>query len=171
MNQSIVLWLNHWANSSLYASNLTIFGAVYLPWAMFFGLGFFIYGARRRFRALRIALLAVASGLLALFVADLVKDMYPVARPFAALKGVLALFKPGDLAAFPSSHAAFFGGLAFYMFLKSRRTGVWYLLIAILVGLTRIAAGVHFPLDILAGWGLAFLSSWLFLRLGRFLSV
>jgi undecaprenyl-diphosphatase len=167
LNQNLALALNHWANSSLYASNLAIFAAVYLPWGMFIGLGFLVWDARRRFRAFRVALLSAAAGLLALFAADLIKDILPAARPFAALKGIEPLFQPADLAAFPSSHAAFFGGLAMFLSFRNPRTGAWYLLAAGLMAIGRIAAGVHWPLDMLAGFSLAALAGWLISRLGH----
>lgn len=165
LNISSVSWLNHWANSSLYASNLVIFFAVYLGWLMVAGLLLYIYEARNRWRAFRIALLALASGLLALLAADLIKSIYPVARPLAGLKGITALFKPGDISSFPSSHAAFFGGLAGYLFLRNRSYGSWYLLFALIICVARVASGVHYPVDILAGLVLAGLASLIFIKL------
>jgi len=165
LNILIVSWLNHWANSSLYASNLIIFFAVYLGWLMVAGLLFYIYEARNNWRAFRVALLALASGLLALLAADLIKSVYPVARPLSSLKGLTSLFKPGDIASFPSSHAAFFGGLAGYLFLRSRNYGGWYLLLVLLICVARVASGVHYPLDILAGLALAGLASLIFIKI------
>jgi len=164
LNISIVSFLNHWANSSLYASNIVIFCAVYLGWVLVIGLLFYIYDARNHWKAFRIPLLFLVSGLLALLVVDLVKGIIPITRPFSAIKGILPLFKPGDLAAFPSSHAAFFGGIALYLLLRHRGPGVWYLSLVILMCLARVAAGVHYPLDILAGLAVAGLAGFIVIK-------
>ncbi|HEX8640008.1 MAG TPA: phosphatase PAP2 family protein [Allosphingosinicella sp.] len=57
-----------------------------------------------------------------------------------------------DLVTFPSDHAAFFISLALGIFLACRRAGAVALGWAIVVTLgSRVAAGLHWPLDIAAG--------------------
>lgn len=61
-------------------------------------------------------------------------------------------FDGNDLVTFPSDHAAFFFALALGIFLACRRAGAVALAWTIVVTLaTRIAAGMHWPLDIAAG--------------------
>lgn len=60
-----------------------------------------------------------------------------------------------DLVTFPSDHAAFFFALALGIFLASRRAGAIALAWTIAVTLaTRVMAGMHWPLDIVAGAGI-----------------
>ena len=54
--------------------------------------------------------------------------------------------------AFPSGHATFFAALAMYIFFLNKKAGYVFMISALLVGLARIAAGVHFPVDILGGF-------------------
>ena len=68
--------------------------------------------------------------------------------------------------AFPSGHTAtvflFFGIWA--LSAKKRWLSLFLLLPALLVGISRIAVGVHWPADILAGSALGWVSAWLGLR-------
>ncbi|WP_245802108.1 phosphatase PAP2 family protein [Corynebacterium pacaense] len=75
-------------------------------------------------------------------------------------------------ASLPSGHAVGAAAFAMVLTLLVRRwwvSAVW--LLALLVGLSRVYVGVHWPSDILAGWalgaGVAALTSWSFLRLRR----
>jgi undecaprenyl-diphosphatase len=96
------------------------------------------------------------------------KRLFMRERPFGSLRGVHALVfdAPRDFS-FPSGHAA--GSFAFAVFLgavllegaarretESQRWGLraaalGLLVFAVGVGLSRIALGVHFPADVLAG--------------------
>ncbi|HEV2866646.1 MAG TPA: phosphatase PAP2 family protein [Allosphingosinicella sp.] len=59
---------------------------------------------------------------------------------------------PNDLGSFPSDHAAFFIALSLGIFLASRRAGAIALAWTVFVTLaSRIAAGMHWPVDIAAG--------------------
>ena len=62
---------------------------------------------------------------------------------------------PNDLGSFPSDHAGFYFALALGIFLAHRRAGAlalaWTLLVILL---SRIATGMHSPLDIAAGAGI-----------------
>lgn len=54
--------------------------------------------------------------------------------------------------AFPSGHSTAFMALATSIFLSHKRVGYLFIVFAVLIGLARIVAGVHFPLDILGGF-------------------
>lgn len=93
---------------------------------------------------------AVASGLVARYgVAELIRYFYHRPRPFAALNLPHLLTETSY--SFPSGHAIFFFALAAGVFSTNKRFGAWLYVAAILIGLGRIAAGVHYPSDILGG--------------------
>lgn len=93
---------------------------------------------------------AVVSGLVARYgVAELIRYFYHRPRPFAALNLPHLLTETSY--SFPSGHAIFFFALAAGVFSTNKRFGAWLYVVAILIGLGRIAAGVHYPSDILGG--------------------
>ncbi len=73
-------------------------------------------------------------------------------RPFILFGSVEPLFIHGGLDSFPSGHAIFFASLATSMFFVDKRIGYLFSVVALLVGLSRIVSGIHFPIDILAGY-------------------
>jgi undecaprenyl-diphosphatase len=73
-------------------------------------------------------------------------------RPFTAHPGDVTLVggKSGD-PSFPSDHASAAFAVAFAVFLVSRRAGAAFLGLALAIGLSRIASGLHYPSDVAAG--------------------
>jgi undecaprenyl-diphosphatase len=81
----------------------------------------------------------------------LIKHFFPSLRPFATDgRGVDVLIKPTD-SAFPSAHTALAFGLAVTLFLHDRKVGWIYLIGALTIGVARVLANVHYPIDILGG--------------------
>ena len=100
--------------------------------------------------------LASASALVAAAVALLanqaISHLWERPRPFTthtALTHVLGA-KTTD-PSFPSDHAAAAFAIAFAVLAFSRRAGALFLVVATAIGLSRIALGMHYPSDVLAG--------------------
>lgn len=110
--------------------------------------------------------LAIISAIIArLGFVELIRLFWIKDRPFV-LEGITPLFDHAASPAFPSGHATFFMALAIYFLLAGHKKFGWFLTVsALLISLGRVAAGVHWPLDILAGWVVGGLTSyilWLF---------
>lgn len=100
--------------------------------------------------------LACASALVAAGVALLtnqaIAHLWERPRPFAshpALTHVLGARTTDP--SFPSDHAAAAFAIAFAVLAFSRRAGALFLVAATAIGLSRIALGMHYPSDVLAG--------------------
>ena len=106
--------------------------------------------------AVALVMLGVVSGVVAG-----VKVIAGRARPCHALTWAhaLPLTMPTDCS-FPSGHAAGSFAFAAFVLTLNRRAGAIALLIAVLIGLSRIALGVHYPSDVLAGAVLGSVAGW-----------
>lgn len=81
-------------------------------------------------------------------------------RPYVADIGIHELiFRRPDYS-FPSDHATALAALfVSAMLLGYRKLGWWLLALMILVGVGRVCIGVHYPLDILSGWAIGAVGS------------
>jgi len=112
--------------------------------------------------AICVVMLVVVSGVVAS-----VKAIAGRVRPCQAHTWAHALsFSLPTDCSFPSGHAA--GSFAFATFVMTlnRRAGMILLPIAMLIGLSRVALGVHYPSDVLAGAVLGAAIGWAAARFG-----
>ena len=73
-------------------------------------------------------------------------------RPSAEHPGAVHLFAGGSVdPSFPSDHAAAAFAIAVAVLFYSRRVGLGFLAFAVLISLSRVAEGLHYPTDVLAG--------------------
>ena len=79
-------------------------------------------------------------------------------------ENVKALFYPTDFS-FPSGHSTLFMAIAVAIFLCHKKVGCWFVLFAFLIGVARIMAGVHFPVDILGGFLFGAIISYILVKL------
>lgn len=80
------------------------------------------------------------------------KDLFVNPRPFILYPSIETLFRFGSFESFPSGHSAFYAALAVSIFAYHRRAGIWFAVGAVVIGVSRVIAGVHFPLDVLFGF-------------------
>lgn len=101
---------------------------------------------------IRYVALVFSSAVSAWIIATIIKSFILSPRPFLYFQNVKPLFLHGGMDSFPSGHAMFFGALAMSLFFVHKKIGFLFFVVALIVGLARVAAGVHFPIDILAGY-------------------
>jgi undecaprenyl-diphosphatase len=113
----------------------------------------FLFANGERLRAWRrAALAAVLSAGVALAIAKLISELVDRARPFVVDPHGVHLFSghaadPG----FPSDHATGAFAVAMAIYLRNRLWGTVALVAAAVLSVGRVAIGVHFPSDVLAG--------------------
>lgn len=117
----------------------------------------------------KIALRAFASGVFGWIVLDnLISYFFYRSRPFVSqfLEKELIFHRPDK--SFPSDHTTFLIalGLSFYL-AGQKKLASLFLILAIIISITRVIAGVHWPLDMIAGFGTGAVSAFLFFWLSR----
>ena len=85
------------------------------------------------------------------------KYMVERIRPCNALTGVLTPDGQSPSFSFPSSHAANMGSSMFLLSMAFKPWTPIFLIIAFLVGISRIYLGLHYPSDVLGGYVLGLL--------------
>lgn len=111
------------------------------------------------------ALIALLLGALCTNV--VLKPLVGRTRPWLVVEGLSYLVQEKDMNSFPSGHtcAAFSAGVAWAGFAQRRWLKLLCIGQAVLMGLSRIYVGVHFPTDVLAGAAVGIFCAWLALRL------
>jgi len=142
-----------WANVTVFGDALVLF-AILFPWL------------RKHPERVLACLFAFMIGTPVL---HLLKAAFDIPRPQAVLdtEALVRIGPPYMMHSFPSGHTATAFTVAGVAALTVRRarTAALFLILAFLVGLSRIAAGVHWPADVAAGallgWGTAAAGVWL----------
>lgn len=115
----------------------------------------------------RMAWVSLFAAIVARFgVGGIIKRLVNRPRPFANSQIIVhQLLDYSSKYSFPSGHALFFSALATVIFLINKKMGYWFIACAILISLTRIAVGIHYPSDILFGALIGIFIGWLSVKL------
>ena len=92
------------------------------------------------------------SALLALGAAQIIAHIWERPRPYIAHPGDVHLFIAASPdPSFPSDHATAAFAIAVALLLRHRKAGILALIMAVTLGVARVAVGTHYPGDVLAG--------------------
>lgn len=144
LNREVFFFLNGLAGRCAGLDAFWVFWAKYSVFV--FGLAWVYYFRRDRELFFRLALAL----LITVVVVSALKNIWVFPRPFAQENVRLLIAHHAD-SAFPSKHSSAAFAIAFGIFLRKKRTGMIFLALASLVAVSRVVAGVHYPLDVLTG--------------------
>lgn len=174
MNETIFYFFYNLAHRSIFSDRVIVFFAVYFPYLVVILAGLFLFQRFSQnsdsqvsgfFYKWREFVMVTFSCVSAYLMAFALKFFLHIPRPILTLPDIQPLFVKTSLS-FPSEHATFFMTLALSIFFLHKKTGYWFVFFALLIGLFRIIAGVHFPADILGGFilggGVAYLGNLLY---------
>lgn len=161
MNEALFYYLNNLAGKSIFLDKTVIFFGTYLAYILAIAT-IFIFIKNRNLKFLLLVSLSVF--LSRVVFAETIRFFYKVSRPFVNNPNVHQLIFHETSSSFPSGHATAFFALATAVYLFSyfddlleedrktyKKWGIVFFISSILMGIARIIAGVHWPLDILAG--------------------
>lgn len=142
---------NNLAGKFRFFDILTIFLASYLQYLLVAIFVLFLYfSAYSKRDKLYIFCTTIVSVIIARFgITEIIRFLYHRPRPFIT-HHVYQLFAENDWS-FPSGHSAFFFAMATAIYFYNKKWGIGFFIAAILMNLSRIIAGVHYPSDILGG--------------------
>ena len=157
-DQSWLLSWNNFANSSVFWGGLLKFCGEYLIYIVpIFLVVFWFYDAKGK----KAGLEALFSAGLAVAFANIIGRLINRPRPFESAN-IRELFFHRPTYSFPSDHTAVLFAIAFSLYFSGYKKLFWMMLVlAIIISLSRIATGIHFPSDILIGAVLGIVSSWI----------
>lgn len=161
MNQTLFYYLNSFAGKSVCFDDLVIFSSYYLGYWLVAGLFVFIILGKDKKREIKMLILAAFSVFLSrIIITEIIRFFYYVPRPFVNNSVHQLIFHEAS-GSFPSGHAAFFFALAMAVFFFHKRWSILFFLGALLIGIFRVIAGIHWPVDILGGAIIGILSTWI----------
>jgi len=152
MNEELLYFFYNAAHTSPFAETVVILTGVWLIFALAALLPLVeILSGGRQWRSI---VVAFVSGFFSLSIAAGIAFLFPVQRPFLAHSDTITpLFTVlNPIGSFPSGHTAAAAGFVMALIFLKRPIGFVLLLGALAVGAARIAAGVHYPVDVAAGF-------------------
>lgn len=152
MNEIIFRYFNSFAGQTPLIDRAIVFGAETFGIILLLGLVAFLFSHEDKGKGFRDIIVVLGAGVFAWAVSWLMKHAYPYPRPFLALDGVTKLIDHGGMDSFPSGHATFFSAIATALYFYHKKIAAFYALGALLIGVSRVAAGIHWPLDVIAGY-------------------
>jgi len=144
-------FLNNFAGKSKIFDTIIVFLASYLQYFLIIVFLLFLYfSAYSKRKKLYIFCTTIISIIIAcLGIREIIRFFYHRPRPFIAYQ-VYQLLSENKWS-FPSGHSAFFFAMATAIYLHNKKWGVGFFIAAIIINISRIIAGVHYPSDILGG--------------------
>lgn len=158
IDYQLFLWLNSWVGVLPFFDWVIVFRATYSWYVVMVVVAAFVAATvferfrRHRNQNVELFLFAFASALVARFgVTELIRFFYNRPRPFEVLEGVRQLVDHSGGGSFPSGHASLAFAVAASVSFYYPKTSLLFFAAALSISMNRVAAGVHWPSDILGG--------------------
>jgi undecaprenyl-diphosphatase len=160
MDQFILQWINNFAGKREWLDMLGVIISEYLIFLLPIII-FLVYFFSKKSNGFLIFKKILLSLIFVYLFNYLIGYLVARPRPFVTDKGIYQLakfFARASDYSFPSQHTATAFVLALVVFLDKKKLGIILLILAALIGGSRIFVGVHYPSDILGGILMACLS-------------
>jgi undecaprenyl-diphosphatase len=143
------------SHQSIFFDFLGIFLADYLQYILFIFLLYLFFSKKHKKQNRTMVVVATMSAFFARYIIKpLILFFYTEPRPFIffpEIQPLIKIWKIENFQSFPSGHALIFFALATTIFLFNKKLGLFFMISAILISISRVYVGVHWPFDILAG--------------------
>lgn len=162
IDQTVFFFINHLPHPrivNLFAQLLSVVGTAGIIW---FALGVLVF-IREEKKDKKFVLQMAAMGVLTFILNEIfLKPFIGRLRPAVEMGAIIIGSNVGDSFSFPSGHAAISFAAAVVLSKKEPRWKWTFYTLAVLISLSRIYLGKHYPLDVLMGgvlgWGIGIAS-------------
>ncbi|WP_242210880.1 undecaprenyl-diphosphatase [Paenibacillus polymyxa] len=141
-------WINELANHLAFLNGTMRFLAQYAPYL--FGVALLLYWFTFKMPHRMMVLEAVITVCIGFTISWCLGHLFYRDRPFVG-HSVIQLIHHDPNASFPSNHALGAFALAAILWLHHQKYRVLWIVLAVLIAISRVWTGVHYPSDILAG--------------------
>jgi undecaprenyl-diphosphatase len=150
--------INQYAGLNPFADTLAILAAQYMP--IIFVIALICLWIKKGTTTKNIVLYSIYASILGLIINYIIGQLYFHPRPFMIPVGITLFHYPAETS-FPSDHTTFMLSIAFMItyFKETRKIGPVLVILGLIGGLSRVFAGVHFPLDIIGSAGVSITAS------------
>src|SRR3989344_1850248 len=153
LDESILRGFYIMAGESELLGNIAFYVAQYAGHILLVFLIVYLFTHKKGFKeGFRDVFVVLTTAAIAWVISYVLKDIFMAPRPHVTLLDIVPRVVFNSEWAFPSGHATFFAALAVSMLFYHRFIGLFLVIGAFAIGWARIATGVHWPSDILAGF-------------------
>jgi undecaprenyl-diphosphatase len=149
MNVDLFRTINDLGKEYTYLNNFFIFMAEYMVFVLAFIALIFWFTRREENRMMIIS--ATISFILAEMMGKIAGTLHSNNQPFAELSNVNKLIEKAVDNSFPSDHTILFFAFCMTFFMYQKRWRYIWIMLALVVGISRIWVGVHYPADVIVG--------------------
>ena len=160
MDMSLALALNHFAEHIKGVLPLFSDWMVYI--ILIAGIGWVVGHHMGRMRLMAVDFIYTLAAPIgaAVVISELLSKLIDRSRPFVASKDITLLIPHDADGGFPSHHTTVMVAIAVALWFRNHNFGRLLFTLAILSGIARVGAGIHYPTDILAGAAIGAGTAW-----------
>ncbi len=150
MNAKIFWLLNNLSGKNIWLDRLIVFLAAYSGYVLLAVL-VYIWFFRKENGGRWIVFLSLLSAAISRgLITTLIRLFYHHPRPFLVFSDARTLLSESGYS-FPSGHASFYFAISIVVYYFNKKLGSVFLATSLLMGIARVCAGVHWPVDIVGG--------------------
>ncbi|MGW8429195.1 undecaprenyl-diphosphatase [Peribacillus simplex] len=149
MNSTLFRMINNLGKQYTDLNPFFVFIAEYMIYFLVLAVLMFLFSRRNKNRIMVIC--AFITLVISELLAKIAGQFHSNNQPFAELPNVNRLVEKAVNNSFPSDHTIIFFSFCITFWLFKRGWGILWVILAVLVGISRIWVGVHYPADVLVG--------------------
>lgn len=163
MNLKLFEMINGLANKNVFLNDFMIFFSKYVPYIFMISIVviFFLGIKKEKIEYKKIAVNTVITTVISLIFSFIIGKIYYVNRPFVK-NSVNLLYDHAKDASFPSDHATGTMGIALGIGKYNKIISRISIFLSIMVGISRVYVGHHYPADIIGAYVLVFLVNYIY---------